>query len=146
MLPPSYSSPQHHGASSDLIFTNQPDISTFQVTESKIKNSGSRAKSAVSPNPGDSMPSSMKKQPVVSQRGYRDNLLGRRTKSARSTHYAHRASARQDPAFFATRYKLGILGFLRKPYATPFRQRHSRPRKRTGKADEPALRRSAPSS
>src|SRR6266853_907001 len=94
----------------------------------------------------DSMPSSMKKQPVVSQRGYRDNLLGRRTKSARSTHYAHRASARRDPAFFATRYKLGILGFLRKPYATPFRQRHSRPRKRTGKADEPALRRSAPSS
>src|SRR5712672_1991750 len=94
----------------------------------------------------DSMPSSMKKQPVVSQRGYRDNLLGRRTKSARSTHYAHRASARQDPAFFATRYKLGILGFLRKLYAAPFRQRYSRPRKRTGKADEPALRRSSPSS
>src|SRR5258708_18417112 len=87
-----------------------------------------------------------KRQPVVSQRGYRDNLLGRCTKSARSAHYAHRASARQDPVCVATRYKLGILRFLRKPYATPFRQRHSRPRKRTGKADEPALCRSAASS
>src|SRR5712664_2965709 len=91
----------------------------------------------------DSMPSGMKKQPVVSQRGYRDNLLGWRSKSARSAHYEHRGSARQDPVFFATRYKLGILGFLRKPYATPIRQRHSRPRKRTGKANEPALCRSA---
>src|SRR3981081_2005979 len=56
---------------------------------------------------------------------------------------------RTEPVRGKTRYflqhdiKLAILGFLRKPYATPFRQRHSRPRKRTGKANEPALCRSA---
>src|SRR5260221_11653726 len=61
------------------------------------------------------MPSGMKKQPVVSQRGYRDNVLGRCTKSARSAHYAHRASARQDPVFVATRYKLGFSDFFESP-------------------------------
>jgi hypothetical protein len=53
MLPPSYSSPDDHGASSDLIFTKHPDMSTPQVTESKIKNSGSGPKYAVSPIPVD---------------------------------------------------------------------------------------------
>jgi hypothetical protein len=33
-----------HGASSDLIFTEQPDMSTDQVTPSKMKNSGSGPK------------------------------------------------------------------------------------------------------
>jgi hypothetical protein len=33
-----------HGASSDLILTKQPDMSTFQVTPSKMKNSGSGPK------------------------------------------------------------------------------------------------------
>src|SRR6185369_17452556 len=53
MLPPSNSSLEDHGASSDLIFTKQPDMSTFHVTESKMKNSGSGPKYAVSPIPLD---------------------------------------------------------------------------------------------
>src|SRR5512134_761010 len=53
MLPPSYSSPDDQGASSDLILTEQPDMSTFQVTPSKMKNSGSGPKYAVSPRPVD---------------------------------------------------------------------------------------------
>ena len=44
MLPDSYSMPVDQGASSDLIFTEQPDMSTFQVTPSKMKNSGSGPK------------------------------------------------------------------------------------------------------
>jgi len=36
--------PEDQGASSDLIFTKQPDMSTFQVTPSKMKNSGSGPK------------------------------------------------------------------------------------------------------
>src|SRR6185503_3232374 len=44
-LPPSKSVlPVDHGASSDSILTAQPDISTCQVTESKMKNSGSGPK------------------------------------------------------------------------------------------------------
>ena len=44
LLPPSISSPEVHGASSETIFTDDPDMSTFQVTESKMKNSGSGPK------------------------------------------------------------------------------------------------------
>src|SRR6266699_1802319 len=53
ILPPSTSIPEAHGASSDLILQKQPDISTLQVTESKMKNSGSGPKYAVSPKPLD---------------------------------------------------------------------------------------------
>ena len=45
--------PVDQGASSDLIFTKQPDMSTFQVTPSKMKNSGSGPKYATSPSPVD---------------------------------------------------------------------------------------------
>jgi len=50
---PLHTPPRGHGASSDLILTKHPDISTFQVTESKMKNSGSGPKYAVSPRPLD---------------------------------------------------------------------------------------------
>src|SRR6185503_18318341 len=45
--------PVDQGASSDLILTKQPDMSTFQVTPSKMKNSGSGPKYATSPMPVD---------------------------------------------------------------------------------------------
>jgi hypothetical protein len=45
--------PEDHGASSDLILTKHPDMSTFQVTPSKMKNSGSGPKYATSPTPLD---------------------------------------------------------------------------------------------
>src|SRR6185503_2247349 len=45
--------PVDQGASSDLIFTKDPDMSTFQVTPSKMKNSGSGPKNATSPMPVD---------------------------------------------------------------------------------------------
>jgi hypothetical protein len=44
MLPPSGSFPDDQGASSELILTAHPDMSTFHVTESKMKNSGSGPK------------------------------------------------------------------------------------------------------
>jgi len=45
--------PLDQGASSDLILTKLPDMSTDQVTPSKMKNSGSGPKYAVSPRPLD---------------------------------------------------------------------------------------------
>src|ERR671937_2784740 len=45
--------PLDQGASSDLIFTKQPDMSMLQVTSSKMKNSGSGPKYATSPMPVD---------------------------------------------------------------------------------------------
>src|SRR3989442_9860447 len=72
MLPPSYSSPDDHGASSDLILTKQPDMSTPQVTESKMKNSGSGPKYAVSPRPVDLRYASAR---LASERGSRSYPL-----------------------------------------------------------------------
>ena len=46
-------SPDDHGASSELIFTELPDMSTFHSTASKMKNSGSGPKYAMSPRPVD---------------------------------------------------------------------------------------------
>src|SRR5215471_7377668 len=72
MLPFSYSSPDDHGASSDLILTKQPDMSAPQVTESKMKNSGSGPKYAVSPMPVDLRYASAR---LASERGSRSYPL-----------------------------------------------------------------------
>jgi hypothetical protein len=50
-LPPSSFESVDHGASSEKIFTKLPDMSTFHSTASKMKNSGSGPKYAVSPIP-----------------------------------------------------------------------------------------------
>src|SRR5450759_3225975 len=70
MFPPSYSSPEDQGASSDLIFTKQPDMPMLQVTESKMKNSGSGPKYAVSPRPVDFMKASARLAIVLGSRSY----------------------------------------------------------------------------
>jgi len=44
MLPPSYSRPEDHGSLLGFDLHEHPDMSTFQVTESKTKNSGSGPK------------------------------------------------------------------------------------------------------
>src|SRR5215475_15570002 len=85
MLPPSYSSPEDHGASSDLILTKHPDMSTPQVTESKMKNSGSGPKYAVSPRPVDLRYASAR---LASDRGSRSYPLpsaGSTTSQVRSS-------------------------------------------------------------
>jgi len=53
MLPLSKSLPALQEASSEEIRTKQPDMSTFQWTWSKMKNSGSGPKKAWSPMPDD---------------------------------------------------------------------------------------------
>ena len=68
MLPPSNLSPDDHGASADEIFTYEPDMSTFHSTESKMKNSGSGPKYAVSPSPEDLRYASAR---LASERGSR---------------------------------------------------------------------------
>src|SRR5690349_17065883 len=68
MLPPSSVAPLLHGASSEVILTKQPCMSTFHWTWSKMKNSGSGPKKAASPMPDDFRYASAR---LASERGSR---------------------------------------------------------------------------